>query len=216
MADSGAPAAAARGAMAKTAWYREIEPRGWRVLALAGLGWMFDVYDSFVLSLTIPALIAAFALSNEQAGAIGSILAAGLIVGGIVMGWVADRMGRLRALYVSILIYSVFTCLTAFAPSASWVAALRFLGGLGMGGTWTSGAALVAETWPPKHRGRGGALMQMGLPLGSMLAIGSAALIAYLAGGLQGYGWRIMYALGFLSALALLPLAMRTPESPIW
>src|SRR3954449_5611625 len=142
-----------------------------RLLAtyLAGLGWMFDVYDSFVLSLTIPALVAAFALSNAEAGAIGSILAAGLIIGGIIMGWVADRIGRVRTLYISIFVYSLFTCLTAFAPSATWVAVLRFLGGLGMGGTWTSGAALVAETWGAKHRGKGGALMQMGLPLGSMV-----------------------------------------------
>jgi MFS family permease len=74
-----------------------------------------------------------FGLSKAEAGAIGSILAAGLIIGGIIMGGVADRIGRVRALYLSILIYSVFTCLTAFAPSATWVAVSRFLGGLGMG-----------------------------------------------------------------------------------
>src|SRR3954467_860059 len=127
MAENGAPAAAARNITAKTSWYREITPQSWRVLALAGLGWMFDVYDSFVLSLTIPALVAAFALSNAEAGAIGSILAAGLITGGIIMGWVADRIGRVRTLYISIFVYSLFTCLTAFAPSATWVAVLRFL-----------------------------------------------------------------------------------------
>ncbi len=197
-------------------WYREIPPAGWRVLAFAGLGWTFDVYDTFALSLTIPALIAAFGLSNAQAGAIGSILAGGLIVGGIAMGWVADRIGRVRTLYLSILIYSVFTCLTAFAPSASWLAMLRFLGGLGMGGTWTAGAALVAETWGAKHRGKGGALMQMGLPVGSMLAIGVTALVGALMGGLNGNGWRVLYGLGFLPALILLPVAMQTPESPVW
>lgn len=202
--------------MAVTSWYREITPQSWRVLCFAGLGWMFDVYDSFVLSLTIPALIAAFALSNAEAGTIGSILAGGLIVGGIVMGWVADRIGRVRALYLSILVYSLFTCLTAFAPSATWVAVLRFLGGLGMGGTWTSGAALVAETWGAKHRGKGGALMQMGLPIGSMLAIGVTALITSLMGGLNNGGWRVIYGLGFLPALILLPVALHTPESPVW
>src|SRR6201996_8191273 len=127
-------------------WYRDISPQHWWVLAFAGMGWMFDNYDSFVLSLTLPALSAAFTLSKEQAGAIGSILAGGLIIGGITMGWIADRIGRVRTLYLSIFIYSLFTGLTAFAPSIHWVAALRFLGGLGMGGTWTSGAALVAET----------------------------------------------------------------------
>jgi MFS family permease len=197
-------------------WYREITPQSWRVLGFAGLGWMFDVYDTFVLSLTIPSLVLAFSLSKAEAGAIGSILAAGLIVGGIIMGGVADRIGRVWTLYLSILTYSVFTCLTAFAPSATWVAALRFMGGLGMGGTWTAGAALVAETWGAKHRGKGGALMQMGLPIGSMLAIGVTALVSNLMGGLNGNGWRVVYGLGFLPALLLLPVALRTPESPVW
>jgi MFS family permease len=216
VAGNGASSVGAADNVAATSWYREITPQCWRVLGFAGLGWMFDVYDSFVLSLTIPALIAAFALSNAEAGTIGSILAAGLIVGGIVMGWVADRIGRVRALYLSIVVYSLFTCLTAFAPSATWVAALRFLGGLGMGGTWTSGAALVAETWGAKHRGKGGALMQMGLPIGSILAIGVTALITSLMGGLNNGGWRVIYGLGFLPALILLPVALRTPESPVW
>lgn len=216
MADNLAPPVGAADNLTTSSWYREITPQSWRVLGFAGLGWMFDVYDSFVLSLTIPALIAAFALSNAEAGTIGSILAAGLIVGGITMGWVADRIGRVRALYLSILVYSLFTCLTALAPSATWVAVLRFLGGLGMGGTWTSGAALVAETWGAKHRGKGGALMQMGLPLGSMLAIGVTALVTGLMGGLNHGGWRVIYSLGCLPALILLPLALHTPESPVW
>jgi MFS family permease len=203
-------------ALGQIPWYREITGRCWRALTFAGLGWMFDVYDSFVLSLTIPALVAAFALTKAEAGAIGSILAGGLIVGGIIMGGVADRIGRVKALYVSILIYSVFTAATAIAPSASWVGFLRFMGGLGMGGTWTSGAALVAETWDPRHRGKGGALMQMGLPFGSILAIGVTALITNLQGPLEAGGWRTVYALGALPALILLPFALTTPESPVW
>jgi MFS family permease len=209
------PGAVTAAGATTTPWYREITSQCWRALAFAGLGWMFDVYDTFVLSLTIPALVLTFGLSKAEAGAIGSILAAGLIIGGIIMGGVADRIGRVRALYISILIYSVFTCLTAFAPSATWVAVSRFLGGLGMGGTWTAGAALVAETWGARHRGKGGALMQMGLPIGSMLAIGVTALITNLMGGLNGNGWRVIYGLGCLPALLLLPVAWTTPESPV-
>jgi MFS family permease len=85
-----------------------------------------------------------------------------------------------------------------------------------MGGTWTAGAALVAETWGARHRGKGGALMQMGLPIGSMLAIGVTALITNLMGGLNGNGWRVIYGLGCLPALLLLPVAWTTPESPVW
>jgi MFS family permease len=157
---------------AKAAWYSDLPPHAWRVLLFAGMGWMFDVYDSFVLSLTLPALVAAFALSKAEAGSIGSILAGGLIVGGIVMGGVADRIGRVKALYASILVYSVFTAATA--------------------------------------------LMQMGLPFGSVLAIGVTALVAHLMGGLDGIGWRVIYALGALPAVIMLPIALRTPESPVW
>ena len=121
-----------------------------------------------------------------------------------------------RALVLCVCIYSGFCGLTAIAPSGMWVAALRFLTGLGMGGAWTSSAALVAETWDPQHRGKGGALMQMGLPIGSMLAIGAAAAAASIFGGMNGNGWRALYALGVLPAIIVLLLARRTPELPLW
>ncbi len=197
-------------------WWRATSPVAWRALALGGLGWMFDVCDNFMLALTIPALIVVFGLSKGEAGAIGSVLAAGLVLGGIVFGWVADRIGRVRTLMLCVAIYSAFSGFTAFAGSAIAIAALRFAAGIGMGGAWTAGAALVAETWLPQHRGKGGALMQMGLPLGSMLAIGAVAAVTGLSGPLQEGGWRIVYLLGFLPALIILPLAWRTPEPLLW
>jgi MFS family permease len=155
-------------------------------------------------------------LSKADAGAIGSILAAGLVFGGIAFGWVADRIGRVRSLVICVALYSCFSGATALAPSAGWVALLRFCAGLGMGGAWTSGAALVAETWPSKYRGRGGALMQMGLPIGSMLAIGAAAIVDHVFGGLEGGGWRVLYIVGVLPVIIIALLARITPESPLW
>lgn len=197
-------------------WYAELSSACWRTLALAGASWAFDVFDSFLLSLTMPALVVVFSLSKADAGAIGSILAAGLVFGGIVFGWVADRIGRVRSLVICVALYSCFSAATALAPSAGWVALLRFCAGLGMGGAWTSGAALVAETWPSKYRGRGGALMQMGLPIGSMLAIGAAAIIDHAFGGMEGDGWRALYILGVLPIIIISLLARVTPESPLW
>jgi MFS family permease len=201
---------------ANLSWHREIGPPQWRALIAAGLGWLFEVYEIFILSLTIPALIATFALSRADAGLIGSVSAIGLILGGILFGWVADRIGRVPTLFVTILVYSVFTGLTAFAASFTWVLLLRALAGIGMGGEWTAGAALVAETWPARHRGKGGALMQMGLPLGSLLAIGVVGAIGHVAGGLDHGGWRWVYAVGALPALLLFFVARATPESPVW
>lgn len=205
-----------QGVWAQRAWWRSTTPAAWRALALAGLSWMFDVCDTFMLALTLPAIIAVFGLSKGEAGAIGSVLAAGLVVGGIAMGWVADRIGRVKTLVLCVALYSVFSGLTAFAGSAAWVGILRFAAGLGMGGAWTSGAALVAETWKPEHRGKGGALMQMGLPLGSMLAVGAVAAVTAVSGPLEGGGWRTVYLLGFLPVLTIAPLAWRTPEPALW
>lgn len=208
--------AAARAGQPEPAWWRTTTPRAWRALTLGGLGWMFDVCDSFMLALTIPALITVFGLTKSEAGSIGSVLAAGLVLGGITLGWVADRIGRVRTLMLSVTLYSLFSGLTAFAPSAGWIGILRFLAGIGMGGAWTAGAALVAETWAPRDRGKGGALMQMGLPLGSMLAIAAVAAVTALGGPLEQGGWRIVYLLGFLPVLVIIPLAWRTPEPDLW
>ncbi len=198
------------------AWWRTTSPTAWRALALGGLGWMFDVCDNFMLALTIPALITVFGLSKGEAGAIGSVLATGLVLGGITLGWVADRIGRVRTLMLSVTLYSLFSGLTAFAPSATWIGVLRFAAGVGMGGAWTAGAALVAETWSARDRGKGGALMQMGLPLGSVLAIAAVAAVTAWSGPLEAGGWRTVYLLGFLPVLVIIPLAWRTPEPALW
>ena len=197
-------------------WYREVSTAAWRTLLAAGLGWLFEVFDIYILALTTPALIAYFTLSRADAGLITSVSAAGAIIGGIMFGWVADRIGRVRTLFITVLVYSLFTGAIIFSGSLSSLIALRFLGGLGMGGSWTAGAALVAETWEARHRGKGGALMQMGLPVGSMLAIAAAAIISSLAGGLDTGGWRWLYGLGALPIMIFALLARKTPESPVW
>lgn len=197
-------------------WMQDIPRGAWRALWLAGLGWLFEVYEIFILALTIPALSKYFSLSSAQTGMIGAAAVFGLISGGIALGYVADRIGRVRTLSLAIFIYSLFTCATALATTAFEVGALRLLAGLGMGGAWSAGATLVAETWGPAHRGKGGALMQMGLPLGSLVAIGVVALATVLAGDLATGAWRWVYAVGILPAVFLCPFAKRTPDSEIW
>ena len=159
-------------------WYREVSTAAWRTLLAAGLGWLFEVFDIYILALTTPGAHRLFHPVAGRCGLITSVSAAGAIIGGIMFGWVADRIGRVRTLFITVLVYSLFTGAIIFSGSLSSLIALRFLGGLGMGGSWTAGAALVAETWEARHRGKGGALMQMGLPVGSMLAIAAAAIIS--------------------------------------
>lgn len=193
-------------------WHREVSGQGWRALAAASTGWLFEVFDVYLLSLTIPALGTDFGVGTAQAGLIGTISAIGLIIGGIVGGGIADRLGRVHTLSYAMATYGVFTGLTAAANSVLSIEVLRFLAGLGMGAAWTAGAALVAETWPAAHRGKGGAMMQAGMPLGNLLAIGAAAAVAAANGGLGHGAWRLLYLLGALPVLAALWIRFRTTE----
>ena len=195
---------------------RRITGAEWRSLSLAGLGWAFESYDSFLLSLLLPTLALQFGLSKTQLGLFTSITAAGQIIGGIFFGYVSDRIGRVRTAMLCIGIYSLFSGLLAVAPNEHWFAALRLCGALGMGGMWTAGAALIAETWHASRRGKGGALMQMGLPIGAIIAISAAGLVSNLNDGLAGNGWRVLFLIGALPFFILYWVARRTPESPIW
>ncbi|WP_186109412.1 MFS transporter [Burkholderia gladioli] len=196
--------------------YRDITRSERRSLTLAGLGWTFESYDSFLLSLLLPTLALQFGLSKAQLGLFTSITAAGQILGGILFGYVSDRIGRVRTALLCIGIYSLFSGLLALAPNEQTFAALRFCGALGMGGTWTAGAALIAETWHANRRGKGGALMQMGLPIGAILAITIAGIVSDMNGGLGGHGWRLLFLIGALPFFLLFWVARKTPESPIW
>ncbi|MBC8642517.1 MFS transporter [Caballeronia sp. EK] len=196
--------------------YKDITRVEWRSLSLAGLGWTFESYDSFLLSLLLPTLALQFGLSKAQLGLFTSITAAGQIIGGILFGYVSDRLGRVRTAMLCIGIYSLFSGLLAFAPNEHWFATIRFFGALGMGGTWTAGAALIAETWHASRRGKGGALMQMGLPIGAILAITISSIVASVNDGLGGNGWRVLFLIGALPFFILFFVARKTPESAIW
>lgn len=197
--------------------YKDITRGEWRSLSLAGLGWTFESYDSFLLSLLLPTLALQFGLSKAQLGLFTSITAAGQILGGILFGYVSDRLGRVRTALLCIGIYSLFSGLLAFAPNEHWFATIRFFGALGMGGTWTAGAALIAETWHASRRGKGGALMQMGLPIGAILAITISGIVSGVNDGLAGHGgWRMLFLIGALPFFILFFVARKTPESPIW
>ena len=115
---------------------------------------------------------------------LGSLTLAASAAGGVVFGVVADRWGRTRALSLSILIYSVFTALCGIAQNVTQLAVFRLFLGIGMGGEWASGAALVSETWPAEHRGKALGLMQSCWAIG----YGLAAVVVMLI--LPRFGWR--------------------------
>jgi len=149
-------------------------------------------------------------MSRETAGALGSLTLLASAAGGIVFGIVADRYGRTRALMASVLIYSVFTAACGLAQTVVQLAVFRVFLGIGMGGEWASGAALVSETWPARHRGKALGLMQSAWAIG----YGAAALVTGVV--LPAWGWRGVFFVGVLPAFFTLWVRRNVEEPALW
>src|SRR5947208_9634103 len=134
-------------------WLRSAPPASKRALGAAALGWMFVVFDIMVYAMVLTAVIADFGMSKAMGGALGSLTLLASAVGGVLFGTLADRRGRRVGIIASVLTYSIFTAACGLAQTVWQLAICRFLLGLGMGGAWTTGAALVSESWPDRHRG---------------------------------------------------------------
>ena len=143
--------------------------------------------DVLLYAFVLDHVRAEFGIDDRMSGLLLALPLLASAVGGVLFGWVADRFGRTRALMASILVYSVATAACGLVSSVWQLAAARLLVGLGMGGEWATGAALVAETWPAQHRGKALGLMQ------SAWAVGYAAAAALNAVVLPAFGWRAVF-----------------------
>src|SRR5512143_3710666 len=141
-------------------WLRDGTPEARRALLAASLGWALDAFDVMLYALVLATLMQDLSLSTRVAGLLGSVTLVASGIGGVLFGFIADRAGRRQAMLASILVYSVFTAACGLAQGVWQLGVFRFLLGLGMGGEWTSGAAMVSETWPDEHRGKAVAVMQ--------------------------------------------------------
>ncbi len=180
-------------------------------------GWALDGMDSFIYALVLlPALKDLLPRSGHLADAASIGYYGGLLFAVFLVGWgcaflwgpIGDRFGRVRALMLSILCYSLFTFLGAVAANVWQLAAFRFLAGLGIGGEWILGGILVAEVLPEAHRKMGAGLMHTGYYFGIFLA----AILNYWIGA--RYGWRAMFAIGGAPALLVgfIRFGVREPE----
>src|SRR6185295_19558998 len=179
-------------------------------LVAGGLGWMLDAMDVMLYSLVLAHLMRELGMGKATAGGLNSLTLLASALGGIAFGFVADRVGRTRALMVSILVYSLASGACGLSRTIVQLAVCRFVLGLGMGGEWTTGAALIAETWRPEHRGKALGLMQSTWAIGEMLAVGVVAVV------LPTFGWRAVFFAGVLPALVVFWIRRRVPESDIW
>jgi len=181
-----------------------------RSLLAGGLGWMLDAMDVMLYSMVLAELMLHLDMTKPQAGFLNSLTLAASAVGGLLFGFIADRVGRTRALMASILVYSLASFACGLSQTITQLAAFRLVLGLGMGGEWTTGAALIAETWPPEHRGKALGLMQSAWAIGEMIAAGVTLLV------LPRFGWRAVFFAGVLPALVVFWIRRDVPESPIW
>jgi MFS family permease len=191
-------------------WWRDASPVARRALLAAGLGWMLDAMDVLLYSFVLNEVRAEFQIDDYTSGWLIALPLASSAVGGVLFGWMADKVGRTRALMASIAVYSVFTGACGFSRSVAELAVFRTLLGLGMGGEWATGAALVAETWPEKHRAKALGFMQ------SAWAIGYAAAATVNAVVLPRWGWRAVFFAGLLPALLTLWIRRSVPEPELW
>ena len=191
-------------------WPRDISPAERKSLIAGGLGWMLDAMDVMLYSLVLAYLIREFSMSTSTAGLLNSLTLVASAIGGFLFGVIADRIGRTRALMASIFVYSIASAACGLSHSIPQLAAFRFLLGLGMGGEWTTAAALIAETWRSEHRGKALGLMQ------SAYAIGEAVAALVVAFVLPHFGWRAVFFVGVLPALILFWIWRSVPESPVW
>jgi MFS family permease len=174
------------------------------------LGYALDTFDNLLISFVLVAISAEMALSPSAAGSIATITLLGAVAGGIVFGVLSDYLGRIRVLTWTIVMFAVFTGLCAVARGYWDLLAYRALAGMGIGGEWGIGMALVAEACPAEMRARFSSLVGIGGTLGLVLvAFVTPALFPLV-------GWRGMFLIGILPALMGFGLRRLLPEPAIF
>ena len=190
--------------------FPDVDRRAWRALAAAQLGWMLDAMDFLLFTYAVIQIREEFALSRPMMGALTSVALVASAAGGILFGRLADRYGRVRTMTWSILLYSGATAGLATATALWQLVTWRVLVGIGMGGEWSAGSVLVAEVWPAKHRAKAMGIMQSGWAIGALFAAALSALV------LERYGWRVLFAIGVLPAIAAFYIRRNIEEPRVW
>lgn len=206
-------------------WWRGLERYHWFVLIVAALGWLFDCLDQQLFNAArVPAMRELLGTQDmrvvlEYGGYATSIFLMGWATGGLVFGVLGDRIGRAKTMLWTILIYSLFTGLSALSQGFWDFALYRFLTGLGVGGEFAVGVALVAEVMPERARPYALGLLQALSTIGNI----GAALVSIGVGYLEqsgtvshGSGWRIMFLVGAVPALLAILIRRKLKEPERW
>jgi MFS family permease len=209
------------GPAARTRWTDGLTSTHWRVLRASFLGWIFDGYEALVLVVVLGPMLhsvlnpAQATSPTIYAGLVIGITLLGWGIGGMVGGILADYVGRKRMMLWSVFLYAIFSGFTAFSTSFWMLCTLRFITGLAMGSEWSTGIALLSETWPERARAKGAGFLQSGFGWGTM----TAAVVWYALSAIHPLGaetWRLMFVLGAVPALFVLYIRRGVDESEKW
>ncbi|MBX7259517.1 MAG: MFS transporter, partial [Candidatus Hydrogenedentes bacterium] len=200
-------------------WYNGLTGYHYLVIAVASMGWMFDTMDQWLyVQVKTPAVADLLGvaqsdpLTQKWVGLAQTVFILGWATGGLFFGMVGDRLGRTKTMGVTILIYAGFTGLSGLAQTAEQFTILRFLTGLGIGGEFAAGAALVAESIPAHARATALGIVQAMSALGNVLA----GVINFTIGANPELGWRWVFAVGVIPAFLLFIIFMFLREPQVW
>ena len=211
-----------------TAWWKELTRYQWFVFIVASLGWLFDTMDQQLFNLARkPAITELLTIKGAPAPSSGSvaenagfatmIFMIGWALGGIFFGILGDRIGRAKTMMLTVLCYSAFTGLSALSVGVLDFAAYRFLTGLGVGGQFAVGVALVAEVMSDRARPFALGWLQSLSAGGNMLAALASILLGMLEeAGVIASAWRVMFLIGLAPALLAIPIFLRLKEPERW
>jgi len=195
------------------AFYRDMNPPERRTFWACATGWALDGMDFMIYPLVIGTIIVMWKVDPGTAGLAGTVTLLASAIGGWLGGYLADRIGRVRTLQLTILWFSFFSLVCAFVQNFDQLLVARALLGLGFGGEWAAGAVLMGEAIRPQYRGRAVGSVQSGWAIGWGLAVLSQAILfSYLP---PEIAWRWMFAIGALPALLVLYLRRYVEEPKI-
>jgi len=215
------PMAVSAQAEAPLPWHAGLGKKHWTILTASFLGWVFDGFEAYALFIVMPYIMRSVLTAQQLATpalfagiAIGSTLL-GWGIGGIAGGVLADYIGRKRMMVWSVFLYAVLTGMTALSRDFASLVLLRFVTGLAMGSEWSTGVALLAESWPNRARPKGAGFLQSGFGVGTLLA--AAAWLALSTWNPLGKNtWRLMFLVGALPAFFCLYIRRSIEESDRW
>ncbi len=195
-------------------WYKTGSSRERKTFWACFSGWALDTYDAQMFSFLLPTLMALWQISKGEAGVLGTAALLSASLGGWIAGILSDRYGRVRILVFTICWFTAFGALAGFAQSYEQMLVLRTLQGLGFGGEWAVGAALMAEVIRPEHRGKALGFVQSGFAIG--WALSAVVMTALLASLPAEIAWRVAFWIGVIPAMFVLFIRRNVKDPEIY